>query len=283
MNNYERRFGGIERLYGSNNVAVLKQLHIAVIGVGGVGSWAAEALARSGVGALTLIDMDEVCASNINRQSHALSDTIGQSKIEVLGARLRAINPELQVHLVDDFISASNLDDYLGGQGFVTDAANGEEASRDALGKRQPDGVLDAIDSIAAKTALLAWCKRNKMRVVSTGGAGGQVDPSQIKVADVAKVVQDPLMAKVRAQLRRDFNFSSNPKRKFGIDCVYSTEQLRYPTGDGRVSYAKPGAQDTPMNCSTGFGACMMVTASFGLQAAATLLDRLLPEPKPQG
>lgn len=281
MNNYERRFGGIERLYGSNNVAVLKQLHIVVIGVGGVGSWAAEALARSGVGTLTLIDMDEVCASNINRQSHALSDTIGQSKIEVLGARLRAINPELQVHLVDDFISATNLDDYLGGQGL--EAGNAEEEPCNAQGTRPPDGVLDAIDSIAAKTALLAWCKRNKMRVVTTGGAGGQIDPSQIRVADVAKVVQDPLMAKVRSQLRRDFNFTSNPKRKFGIDCVYSTEQLRYPTGDGRVSYAKPGAQDTPMNCSTGFGACMMVTASFGLQAAATLLDRLLPEPKPQG
>lgn len=269
MDNYERRFAGIERLYGSNNVAVIQTLHIVVIGVGGVGSWAAEALARTGIGTLTLIDMDEVCASNINRQSHALSDTIGQSKVEVLGARLRAINPELTVHVIDDFISAANLGEYLGG--------NGGEV---AVGK--PDGVLDAIDSIAAKTALLAWCKRNKVRVVTTGGAGGQVDPSQIKVGDVAKVVQDPLMAKVRSQLRRDFNFTSNPKRKFGIDCVYSTEQLRYPTGDGRVSYAKPGAQDTPMNCSTGFGACMMVTASFGLQAAATLLERLLPEPKPQ-
>ena len=262
MNSYERRFGGIERLYGCNNVAAIKQLHIAVVGVGGVGSWAAEALARTGIGTLTLIDMDEVCASNINRQSHALSDTIGQSKITVLGARLRAINPDLTVNLIDDFISAANLSEYLDGP-------------------CRPDGVLDAIDSIAAKTALLAWCKRNKVRVVATGGAGGQVDPSQITVADVAKVVQDPLMAKVRARLRREFNFTSNPKRKFGIDCVYSTEQLRYPTGDGRISYAKPGAQAAPMNCSTGFGACMMVTASFGLQAAATLLNRLVPEPKP--
>lgn len=260
MDSYARRFGGIERLYGSRNVQVIAQLHIVVIGLGGVGSWAAEALVRTGVGEITLIDMDEVCLSNVNRQSHALSDTIGQSKIEVVAARLRSINPALKVHLVDDFISADNLQDYL---------------------STAPDGVLDAIDSIHAKTALLAWCKRNKIRVVTTGGAGGQIDPSQISVADVAKVVQDPLMAKVRAQLRRDYHFTSNPKRKFGIDCVYSTEQLRYPASDGQVSYAKPEAQHTPLNCSTGFGASMMVTASFGLQAAATLLQRLLPEPKP--
>lgn len=265
MNDYERRFGGIERLYGRDNAQAIAQLHIVVVGLGGVGSWAAEALARTGIGALTLIDMDEVCLSNINRQSHALTETIGQSKIEVLAARLRSINPNLRIHLVDDFISQDNL----------------AECLLDAQGK-QPDGVLDAIDSIGAKTALLAWCKRHKIRVVTTGGAGGQIDPSQIAVADVAKVVQDPLMAKVRSQLRRDYHFTTNPKRKFGIDCVYSTEQLRYPTGDGRVSHAKPGPQTTPMNCSTGFGASMMVTASFGLQAAATLLHRLVPALKPQ-
>lgn len=260
MDDYQRRFGGIERLYGQHNVATISSLHIAVAGLGGVGSWAAEALVRTGIGKITLIDMDEVCLSNINRQSHALSETIGQSKIEVLAARLRSINPQLNVSLIDDFISPGNIAECLA---------------------ERPHGVLDAIDSIAAKTALLAWCKRNKIRVVTTGGAGGQIDPSQIQVADVAKVIQDPLMAKVRSQLRRDFHFTSNPKRKFGIDCVYSTEQLRYPVGDGRVSYAKPGASDTPMNCSTGFGASMMVTASFGLQAAATLIQRLIPEPKP--
>lgn len=260
MDDYQRRFGGIERLYGQQNVATIACLHIVVAGLGGVGSWAAEALVRTGIGKITLIDMDEVCLSNMNRQSHALSETIGQSKIEVLAARLQSINPQLEVSLIDDFISPDNIAECLAGP---------------------PHGVLDAIDSIAAKTALLAWCKRNKIRVVTTGGAGGQIDPSQIQVADVAKVVQDPLMAKVRSQLRRDFNFTSNPKRKFGIDCVYSTEQLRYPVGDGRVSHAKPGASDTPMNCSTGFGASMMVTASFGLQAAATLIQRLIPEPKP--
>lgn len=260
MDNYERRFGGIERLYGATNMAAMRGLHIAVVGVGGVGSWAAEALARTGVGTITLIDMDDVCLSNINRQSHALTETIGRAKIEVLGERLKSINPDLKVHLVDDFINPQNLAECF---------AN------------KPDGVLDAIDSIAAKTALIAWCKRQKIRIVTTGGAGGQIDPSHIKVADIAKVIQDPLMAKVRSQLRRDYNFTKNPKRKFGIDCVYSTEQLRYPVGDGQVSYAKPGASAEAMNCSTGFGASMMVTASFGLQAAATLLHKLIVDVKP--
>lgn len=257
---WQRRFGGIERLYGHESAQQLQQLHIAVIGIGGVGSWAAEALARSGVGKLTLIDMDEVCLSNVNRQSHALTHTVGQLKIEVLGDRLRAINPELQLTLIDDFVNQENIAEHL--------------ADR-------PDGVLDAIDSLQAKVALLVWCKRNKVPVVTTGGAGGQIDPSQIDIADVAKVTQDPLMAKVRNQLRRDYGFSRNPKRKFGIDCVFSTEQLRYPREDGSVSYAKPGDRGVNMNCATGFGAAMMVTASFGLFAAAQLLKRLLPNVTP--
>lgn len=258
---YQRRFGGIERLYGMTNMAVIGDLHLAVVGVGGVGSWAAESLVRSGVGEITLIDMDDVCLSNINRQSHALTDTVGQPKIEVLGERLLQINPALRLHCIDDFVTPDNLD---------------------VLFARRPHGILDAIDSIAAKTALLAWCKRHKVRVVTTGGAGGQIDPGQIEVADVARVIQDPLMAKVRAQLRRDYGFSTNVKRKFGIDCVYSTEQLRYPAANGDVSHAKSALSGGGrMDCSGGFGASMMVTASFGLRAAATLLHRLLPQVKP--
>ncbi|RUO26459.1 tRNA cyclic N6-threonylcarbamoyladenosine(37) synthase TcdA [Aliidiomarina minuta] len=260
MDNYGQRFSGIQRLYGHTNAQRIRELHLAVVGVGGVGSWAAEALARTGVGELTLIDMDDVCLSNVNRQSHALSETVGQPKIAVLAARLQSINPELKINQVDDFVSPSNLAECF---------------------TNRPDGVLDAIDSISAKTALLAWCKRQKIRVVTTGGAGGQIDPSQIAVADIARVIQDPLMAKVRSQLRRDYNFSSNPKRKFGIDCVYSTEQLRYPATEGQVSHAKPAHGAARLDCSTGFGACMMVTGAFGMQAAATLINRLLPEPKP--
>lgn len=264
MDEWQRRFNGIERLYGSVSATHLQNMHLVVIGLGGVGSWAAEGLARSGVGKLTLIDLDEVCLSNVNRQSHALTSTVGQAKGAVLASRLLDINPQLQVHVVDDFISAENVASYL-----------------PSTANQRVTGVLDAIDSIAAKVALIAYCKRNKIPLVTTGGAGGQIDPSAITIADIAKVTQDPLMAKVRNQLRREHGFSRNPKRKFGVDCVYSTEQLRYPQGDGSVSYAKHGEENRRLDCNTGFGASMLVTASFGLFAAAKLLQRVLPATTP--
>lgn len=260
MTEWQRRFSGIERLYGATQAGQIAKLHIAVIGLGGVGSWAAEALARSGVGNITLIDLDEVCLSNTNRQSHALTHTVGQLKTEVLAERICAINPDIKLHIVDDFITKDNISECL---------------------TPMPDGVLDAIDSLQAKVALLAWCKRQKLPVITTGGAGGQIDPTKIAIADIAKVTQDPLMAKVRNQLRRDYGFSRNPKRKFAIDCVYSTEQLRYPDAEGCVSYAKPGENNQRIDCSTGFGASMMVTASFGLFAAARLLEKVLPKVTP--
>ncbi|RUO42963.1 tRNA cyclic N6-threonylcarbamoyladenosine(37) synthase TcdA [Aliidiomarina taiwanensis] len=255
MTEYARRFGGIERLYGHDEAKKIQQLHLAVAGLGGVGSWAAEALARSGVGALTLIDMDDICLSNVNRQSHALTGTVGRLKTEVLAERLQDINPDIKLTIVDDFIRA-------------------EEPAADL--PEDLDGMLDAIDSVRAKVALLAWCVRNKLPVVTTGGAGGQIDPTEIRVADVARVQQDPLMAKVRYDLRRHHGFSKNPKRKFGIECVYSEEQLRYPQSDGTVSYEKPGKQQGRLDCSSGFGASLMVTGSFGFFAAARLLKKML-------
>lgn len=255
MSDYSLRFGGVGRLYGTDSLEKLKNLHIAVAGLGGVGSWAAEALVRSGVGKITLIDMDDIAFSNTNRQLHTLTSTIGQSKGDVLAARFQDINPELEVTVIDDFIQADNPLELL---------------------PEGVDGVLDAIDSIRAKTALLAHCVRRKIRVVSTGGAGGQIDPTQIKVMDLAKVQQDPLMAKVRSALRREYGFTRNPKRKFGIDCVYSEEQLRYPMDDGSVTYSKPGEAARSLDCSSGFGASVMVTGSFGFMAASQLLKRLL-------
>ncbi|WP_198675613.1 tRNA cyclic N6-threonylcarbamoyladenosine(37) synthase TcdA [Aliidiomarina sanyensis] len=260
LQEWQRRFGGIERLYGVQQAAHIRQLHLAVVGLGGVGSWAAEALARTGVGKLTLIDLDDVCLSNTNRQSHAFTSTVGQPKTEVVAARLRDINPSLELRIIDDFVTPDNLSEVFA---------------------ERPDGVLDAIDSLRAKIALLVWCKRSKIPIVTTGGAGGQIDPSALAIADISKVTQDPLMAKVRNQLRRDHGFSKNPKRKFGIDCVYSTEQLRYPVLGGDVSYAKPGHEATRLDCATGFGASMMVTASFGLLAASKLMERVLPKHTP--
>jgi len=253
---YENRFGGIKRLYGSTALAKFKESHICVIGIGGVGSWVAEALARSGIGQLTLIDMDDICVTNTNRQIHALSNTIGETKIEAMAARCRLINPEIKLNLIDDFIDKQNCFKYLSGE-F--------------------DYIFDAIDSISAKVALIAHCKRNKYPLLTCGGAGGQLDPTQIQVTDLAKTIQDPLAAKVRSELRRFFNFSKNPKRKFRIDCVFSTEQLSYPDMNGEVCKEKADSDgNMKMDCASGFGASTMVTASFAFVGVAFMLKKML-------
>ncbi|HAW93906.1 TPA: tRNA cyclic N6-threonylcarbamoyladenosine(37) synthase TcdA [Candidatus Azambacteria bacterium] len=253
------RFGGVSRVYGQQALNHFQQLHIVVAGLGGVGSWAVEALARTGIGKLTLIDLDDVCTTNINRQLPATDDTIGQLKTEVLAQRVKSINPNCEVKVIDDFLLPENFEEYLTGA----------------------DAVLDAIDSVNTKAALVAWCKRRKLRLVVCGGAGGQIDPGMIRVGDLAKAKQDPLLAKVRSQLRRDYGFSKNPKRKWGVDCVYSEEQLRYPVisgeQEGEVTLQKTGSGSMRMDCSSGFGAAMVVTCSFAMQATATLLKRLAP------
>jgi tRNA A37 threonylcarbamoyladenosine dehydratase len=253
----DQRFGGVSRVYGQRALSHFQQLHIVVAGLGGVGSWAVEALARTGIGKLTLIDLDDVCTTNINRQLPATDDTIGQLKTEVLAQRVKSINPNCEVKVIDDFLLPENFEEYLTGA----------------------DAVLDAIDSVNTKAALVAWCKRRKLRLVVCGGAGGQIDPGMIRVGDLAKAKQDPLLAKVRSQLRRDYGFSKNPKRKWGVDCVYSEEQLRYPviSGEleGEVTLQKPGSGSMRMDCSSGFGAAMVVTCSFAMQATAVLLKKV--------
>lgn len=250
--NYRRRFGGIERLYGKTALERLREAHICVIGIGGVGSWAVEALARSGIGKLTLIDMDDICVTNINRQIHALTGNIGKLKTEVMKARAHLINPECEVRIIDDFLSAENLAEYLN-QGY--------------------DYVIDAIDSVQTKAALIAYCKRNKIKVISVGGAGGQTDPTQIQIADLSKTVQDPLLAKVRSILRKNYHFSQNPKRKFGVDCVFSTQPLIFPQTEGECGVS------ATMNCANGFGAATMITATFGFFAVSRVIDKLLAKP----
>lgn len=261
MSDYQLRFAGIGRLYGAAALTRFANAHVCVVGIGGVGSWAAEALARSGIGTITLIDLDDVCISNINRQLHALSDTIGQDKVAVMAQRIKAINPDCVVHQVEDFVAIDNLRELI---------------------TADMDYVVDAIDSIKAKVALLAHCKRNKIKIISTGGAGGQTDPTQIQIADLTQTINDPLMAKVRNSLRRDYNYSRNPKRRFGIDCVFSTEQLVYPQPDGSVCQQKTAqvneageASSMRLDCSGGFGAVTVVTASFGFAAVSRVLKKL--------
>lgn len=252
---FDLRFGGTKRLYGQEAVAKLAKSHVCVIGIGGVGSWAAEALARSAVGEITLIDLDDICTTNINRQIHALTDTVGHSKVEVMAQRIAQINPECKVNQIEDFVDPDNLSQLI---------------SKDF------DYVIDAIDSIRAKVALVAYCKRNKIKIITVGGAGGQTDPTQVQVSDLAKTFNDPLAAKLRNELRRHHNFSKNLKRRFQVECVFSTEQLRYPQADGSVCAQKATAQGPmKMDCASGFGAATVVTASFGFVAVAQVIKKL--------
>lgn len=252
---YEKRFGGIARLYGAREQQCIRGMHVCVIGLGGVGSWAVEALARTGMGELTLVDYDTVALSNFNRQLPATSNTIDQKKSAVLAERVRSINPECTVNIIDDYITLDTLADYL---------------------NRGYSYVIDAIDSIKFKSGIIYYCKRNKIPVITTGGAGGLIDPTQITIRDLNKTHNDPLAAKVRATLRGDYGWTRNPQRYFGVECVYSTEQPRYPKQGGTVGFEKPGVHGISMDCNLAYGSSTMVTASFGFIAAARVIEKTL-------
>ena len=252
----KHRFGGLQRLYGVQELDYLQTRHVAVIGIGGVGSWVAEALARSGIEQLTLIDLDDVCVTNINRQIHALDNTVGQMKVAAMAERIALINADCQVQQVADFVTQHNVLEHISNDFHY---------------------VVDATDSIKAKAAMIAHCKRRKIPIITVGGAGGQIDPTQITVDDLAKTIQDPLASKLRNVLRRDYGFSQNPKRKFAVECVYSTEQLRYPQADGSVCHTKNLTKGSvKLDCNSGFGASVTVTASFGFVTAARVINKLL-------
>ena len=245
MTDYFLRFGGISRLYGRHGATILQQAHFCVVGIGGVGSWAAEALARNGVGQITLIDLDDICVTNINRQIHALTDTVGESKVEIMSVRIKQINPDCQVNTIEDFVTTENLNKIMA---------------------VHYDYVIDAIDSVDIKTRLIAHCKRKKMPIITIGGAGGQVDPSKIAISDLSKTYQDPLLAKVKNQLRREFNFpradiAKASKRKFAIDAVFSTEQLRYPNDLGEVCLAKPDTSNASNSAMRLDCSCLLYTS----------------------
>lgn len=251
---FERRFGGVRRLYGPAAFERIRQAHVCVIGIGGVGAWTAEALARTAVGRLTLIDPDHLAESNINRQVHALTHELGKPKIQAMTERIRAINPLCRVRGVEEFLSAENV------AGLLTSDI---------------DYVVDAIDSARAKVAVIEHCRRHRIRLVCVGAAGGQTDPGRVRLADLARTTDDPLLAKVRSRLRREHGFPREPGRKFGVDCVYSTEPLVYPSEAGGACFERPDdARLHGLNCA-GFGSSACVTAAFGFTAAARVLNRL--------
>ena len=243
----ERRFGGIGRLYGAGALARFQQAHVCVIGVGGVGSWIVEALARSAIGRLTLIDLDNVAESNINRQIMAETRTIGQPKIEALAERIRHINPYCKVDLVEDFIGPENVEAMLAGRGY--------------------NYVVDAIDSVKAKAAVLAWCRAQEVPVVTIGSAGGKLDATRIALRDLNRTEQEPLLKMVRKKLRNQYGFPRGEKHKFHIDAVFSMEPVALPEGESCTV-------DGSLNCA-GFGSAMVVTATFGMVAAGHVLMQL--------
>ena len=262
----QRRFGGINRLYGAEALDLLTQSHVIVIGIGGVGSWAAEALARSGIGRLTLVDLDHVAESNFNRQLHALEATQGQAKVDAMAVRIRQINPQCQVRCVDDFLTPENVADIIGSDPQTM--------------------VLDAMDQVAAKVALIAWCKRHKQTVVTCGAAGGKQRGELVQVADLSETTQDPLLAKVRTGLRRDHRFpagqlkplkAGNKKTRFGIQAVYSTEAVKRPVQEGDSCAPFDPTDGAPLACA-GYGSLVTVTAVFGMVAAGLLIDRALTQ-----
>lgn len=260
---YAERFGGIQRLYGVAPAERLRNSHVCVVGIGGVGSWAAEAIARSGVERLTLIDLDDICVTNTNRQIQALKHTVGQMKTDVMAERITAINPGCDVQVIEDFLTAETLDQYL---------------------SSQFDVVIDCIDSVKSKAAIINACKRRKIALITVGGAGGQIDPTRIQVADLARASNDPLLAKVKSTLRRDFGFPKGEKSKFGVECIYSTETLKYPQQDGTVCATKNKVVEAgamKLDCNSGFGASVMVTGAFGFFAAARAVNKILSKNQP--
>ena len=245
-----RRFAGIQRLYGGAALQRFQAAHVCVVGIGGVGSWAAEALARSAIGQITLIDLDMVAESNVNRQIHALGDAFGKAKTSAMAERIRLINPACRVSEIEDFVAPDNLDRTLG-RGF--------------------DYVIDAIDQARTKAAMIAWCRSHDIPLLTAGGAGGQIDPTRIEVADLARTIQDPLLSRVRALLRKEYGFTREPKKRFGVAAVFSSEALRYPEHGAQCDEAPAGGG---LNCS-GYGSSVCVTASFGLFAASEALRHL--------
>lgn len=241
-----RRFSGMDRLFGVQPAERLRNSHVAVVGIGGVGSWAVEALARSGVAALTLIDMDHVSESNINRQLHALTRTIGMSKIEAMRERIAEINPACRVALVDDFVDEDNWPAILGGQ---------------------VDAVIDACDNVKAKVTMAAWSRETKVPLVSVGAAGGKRLAHLVDISDLSQTTHDPLLAQLRYRLRKAHGAPKDGK-KMNVACVYSKEAVRGPD----ASCAVEG--DGTLNCH-GYGSLVSVTATFGMCAAGWVIDKL--------
>lgn len=258
------RFAGIDRLYGRGAVERLDGRRVAVVGLGGVGAWAAEALARTGVGHLTLIDADDLCVSNTNRQLPALAGNYGRNKTDAMAERLRAIHPQIDVDPVAHFLTQTNIDTLL---------------------DRNFDLVLDACDSFRTKVVAIAWCRRRKIPMVTVGSAGGRTDPTMVRVRDLSRTEHDAMLSLIRKKLRGEFNFPRSKDRYFGVSAVFSLQNVRYPQPDGTVCGVRPQLEPDAalkLDCGAGLGAATHVTGTFAFAAVGRALELLLKPDKPK-
>ena len=262
-NDFNQRFGGIARLYGTKGLNSLLHSHVLIVGLGGVGTWAAEALARSGVGAITLVDLDEICITNTNRQIHAMDGLVGVMKVKAIKDRILAINPQCKVTAIEDFFTA---------------------ATSEMILDRKLNYVIDAIDSLQNKCVLAAACKEKHIPLIVVGGAAGKRNPTLIKVDDLGLACSDSLLFSLRKRLRQEFSFPSgagfvrSKKQLFHIACVYSPEEPMFPKSDGTVCAIADVETNLRLDCETGMGSITHITGTFGFLAASYVIDQITRE-----
>ncbi len=255
---YVARFGGIGRLFGKAAMERLHAAHVCVVGIGGVGSWVVEALARTGIGALTIVDADDVCVTNINRQLPALTDTVGRPKVSVMAERVRAISPSCRIEAIPEFYTKANAAELL---------------------SPPFDFVVDCVDRMSIKAHLIHESHARGLRVLTCGSAGGRRDPSQIRASDLGRTGNDELLRQVRRQLRREHGWpagTSTVGSPMGIPCVFTSEKPVYPQNDGTCSAEPEKGESLRMDCASGFGAATFITGVFGFVAASEVVRVLL-------
>ena len=251
---YLQRFGGLARLYGQAALPRLQAAHVCIVGVGGVGSWVVEGLVRSGVGALTLIDLDDVCLTNVNRQLPALDGNVGRPKVDAIAERVRLINPHCRITTVGEFFTAKTAEQLL--------------ATRF-------DWVVDCIDLMSNKALIIGECARRGQPVLTVGSAGGRRDASRIRVSDFGGSHGDELLRQVRKKLRRDYGFAKGEGNHYDIPCVWSQEKPVYPWADGTCSTEPEVGSNLRLDCATGFGTAVFITGAFGFAAAGEIVRRI--------
>lgn len=251
---FESRFGGIARLYGRLGMEKIKQANILVIGIGGVGSWVAESLARTGVGRMTLVDLDDVCVTNINRQIHATNQTVGKFKVDVMKERILTINPICEIDTKQCFFNPKNLNNIF---------------------DKPYDFVVDACDDFTNKCILIDYCRKNKIKTVVMGGAGGKTDPLQIRVTDMSNSANDRLLYRLRKNLRQEFGFPGENQGEFNVWAVWSHERAVYPTANGCVTHKPPGGLVKNMDCNEGFGSVSFVTGAFAFATTSLVIREI--------